>query len=147
VKVECCDLQHPIVQGLGHDDRDARWWMETGSYPCEVLDPAVRVLVRSEEVGERFGASAVVVEWDEGEGRVLHLVSHLYLQRADCRTLRDAESGTAFYKTLGLSEERARELSSRSADASAADLKAGYAMSSLVLEAIVEQKKRAGRSS
>ena len=49
-----------------------------------------KVLVKSREVGERWGADPVVVTFDEGHGTVLHLLSHLYLQRSDVREAADA---------------------------------------------------------
>lgn len=59
-----------------------QWWLEGSSYPIEVLSPHVRVLVRSSEMGQRYGADPLVVTFHHGEGTVFHLTSHYYLQRS-----------------------------------------------------------------
>jgi hypothetical protein len=42
----------------------------------------VTVLVRSTEMGRKYGEDALVVTFDYGEGTVIHLTSHYYLQRS-----------------------------------------------------------------
>jgi hypothetical protein len=87
------DGNDPLLEGFLEDGRDPLWWLETASYPIEVLDTErVRVLMRSGEVGQRLGSDPIVVTFDEGEGTVLHMMSHLYLQRGDVRDQRDAQS-------------------------------------------------------
>lgn len=82
----------PLLEGFLEDGRDPLWWLETASYPIEVLDSErVRVLMRSGEVGQHLGSDPIVVTFDEGEGTVLHMMSHLYLQRGDVRDQRDAQ--------------------------------------------------------
>ena len=42
-------------------------------------------------MSERLGNDPIVVTFDAGEGTVLHMMSHLYLQRGDVRDQRDAQ--------------------------------------------------------
>ena len=91
VRVERLDVEDPLLSGFLEDGRDPLWWLEGASYPIDVVDPArVRVLLKSSEVADRWGTDPVAVTFDEGEGTVLHLISHLYLQRSDVRDARDA---------------------------------------------------------
>jgi hypothetical protein len=98
VRVEGAGAQQdPLLAGFLEAGREPLWWLEGSSYPIEVLDPArVRVLVRSREVADHWGADAVVVTFEEGRGTVLHLLSHLYLQRSDVRTAADARPASAW---------------------------------------------------
>jgi hypothetical protein len=98
VRVESAEAQQdPLLAGFLEAGREPLWWLEGSSYPIEVLDPArVRVLVRSREVAAHWDADAVVVTFEEGRGTVLHLLSHLYLQRSDVRTAADARPASAW---------------------------------------------------
>src|SRR5262245_19217376 len=60
-------VDDPLISGFLETGREPLWWLESASYPIEVLDPArVRVLIRSGEVGRAWGADPVVVTFDEG---------------------------------------------------------------------------------
>ena len=52
--------------------------------------------MQSEEVGRRWGRDPIVVTFEEGRGTVLHMMSHLYLQRGDVRDARDAQTASAY---------------------------------------------------
>jgi len=132
----------PLLSGFFEDGREPRWWMEGASFPCEVLDPSVRVLIRSSEVGERYGADAVVVEWDEGEGKVFHLVSHLYLQRAETRTERDRAGAKEFFAESGWKEDEAVRLAAEAGDLQASELKAALTTASLASEMLLQKKRK-----
>ncbi|MBI5711386.1 MAG: hypothetical protein HZC42_13965 [Candidatus Eisenbacteria bacterium] len=137
---------HPLLAGFREDGRDPLWWMEGASYPCEVLDrDRVRVLVKSAEVGRRFGADAVVVEWDEGEGRIVHLVSHLYLQRSETRTARDRETAAAYFKGVGIEGESAARLAAEAGDLFASELKGAFTGAGLATSLFVGRKRRMGK--
>jgi hypothetical protein len=76
---------HPdaaFTRGVEVPGQTISWWLEASSYPIRVLDRRVTVLVRSREMGERYGEDALVVTFDYGEGTVVHLTSHYYLQRS-----------------------------------------------------------------
>jgi hypothetical protein len=72
----------PYTRGVEVSGQTISWWLEGQSYPIRVLDPRVTVLVRSAEMGRKYGEDALVVTFAYGEGRVFHLTSHYYLQRS-----------------------------------------------------------------
>jgi hypothetical protein len=78
------------------------WWLENKSYPFTVLDPRrVDVLIESDEMKEKYGAGPIAVAFPAGRGRVVHIVSHFYLQRCELRTERDRLSAREFAGDLG----------------------------------------------
>ncbi len=78
-------LKHVLT---GHDRH--LWWLENQSYPVEILDRRrVEVLIESEEMKRKYGSSPIAVTFTAGQGRVVHIVSHFYLQRARLTTPRD----------------------------------------------------------
>lgn len=61
-----------------------RWWLETRSFPIQVLNPsAVRVLISSWEIKSKWGEAPVLCYFDYGKtgGRIIHLISHTHLQK------------------------------------------------------------------
>ncbi|KKN17436.1 hypothetical protein LCGC14_0965840 [marine sediment metagenome] len=65
-----------------------RWWLETKSFPIQVVNyQAVRVLINSYELQDKWGESPVLVEFDYGKmgGRVIHMISHTHLQKGALR--------------------------------------------------------------
>ncbi|MFX1430741.1 MAG: hypothetical protein ACFFCY_11320 [Promethearchaeota archaeon] len=65
-----------------------RWWLETRSFPIQILNPqAVRVLIASWEIQNKWGESPVLVEFDYGKmgGRVIHMISHTHLQKGGAK--------------------------------------------------------------
>jgi hypothetical protein len=73
---------HPFTRGVEVSGQAVSWWLEGSSYPIRILDRRVTVLVRSEQMGKRYGEDPLVVTFDYGEGTVVHLTSHYYLQRS-----------------------------------------------------------------
>src|SRR5262249_20809491 len=92
VRVVFEQTDEPFLDGLLDPQADPLWWLEGSSYPIHVLDPArVKVLVSSAEMESRYGRSPIVVAFEVGQGKVYHLTSHFYLQRAETRTARHAK--------------------------------------------------------
>ena len=89
VGIEVVDGDSPYLQGVLDGDDNPQWWLEGSSYPIRVLDPErVRVLIRSGELGEKYGECAVAVVFEFGKGEVFHMISHYYLQRTELRSER-----------------------------------------------------------
>ncbi len=135
----------PLLAGFLEDGREPLWWLEGSSYPIEVVDPArVRVLIRSREVGTEWGAEPVVVTFEEGGGTVLHMLSHLYLQRSDVRGARDAQPAAAslMETAMGLSPAAADALGSELVGVNAASLKSAFTTAGLMAGAVVAQKRK-----
>jgi hypothetical protein len=83
----------PYTRGVEVPGQTISWWLEGSSYPIRVLDPRVTVLVRSQEMGQKYGEEALVVTFAYGEGRVFHLTSHYYLQRSQGdKSVKDQEA-------------------------------------------------------
>jgi hypothetical protein len=62
---------------------DPQWWLESGSYPIEIVDPErVHVEAASHELLVRYRAPAVAVRFAWGRGQVYHVISHLWLKQS-----------------------------------------------------------------
>jgi hypothetical protein len=73
---------------------DPQWWLESSSYPIEILDPdRVRVEAASHELLQRFDAPPVAVRFDWEAGHVYHVISHFWLKKT--RTADARHAGTA----------------------------------------------------
>ncbi len=65
-----------------------RWWLETRSFPIQIINhQAVRVLIGSWEIQNKWGESPVLVEFNYGKmgGRVIHMISHTHLQKGGAK--------------------------------------------------------------
>jgi len=65
-----------------------RWWLETRSFPIQILNhQAVKVLISSWEIQNKWGESPVLVEFDYGKkgGRIIHMISHTHLQKGGAK--------------------------------------------------------------
>ena len=89
----------------------AVWWLETASYPFKVAR-GVEVILTSKELERRYGSSLVAVQWDYGQGKVRHMISHLYLQRPELRSAEDHRSFTQSSYKYGLDQMSMAKLSS-----------------------------------
>ncbi|MCG3225218.1 MAG: hypothetical protein H7647_12180, partial [Candidatus Heimdallarchaeota archaeon] len=82
------------------------------SYPIEILDKKnVKVLVYSNELKTKYGESPVIVEFEHGDGKVIHMISHFYLQRTETRDKKDkmAASTTVEGKYYEMAPEAMKE--------------------------------------
>ena len=96
-------IQLVTPQGVLDGDDEPQWWLEGASYPIRVLDPErVRVLIRSGELGEKYGECAVAVVFEFGKGEVFHMISHYYLQRTELRNDRHAMSAEDYASEKGV---------------------------------------------
>jgi len=94
VRVEILSDNDPFLQTLIDGNDDPQWWLEGASYPIQIINKKeVDIIVKSKEVEEKYGESAIFVTFQYGKGRVYHMISHFYLQRAETRTGRHAYSG------------------------------------------------------
>ena len=139
------DGDDPLLEGFLEDGRDPLWWLETSSYPIEVLDSErVRVLMRSGEVGERLGCDPIVVTFDEGEGTVLHMMSHLYLQRGDVRDQRDAQPAIDYMvNDLQVGADELRGYAEQATDLNAAEVGAAMGKQRILTNQILASRKKA----
>ncbi|RMG28546.1 MAG: hypothetical protein D6732_18540 [Methanobacteriota archaeon] len=101
VRIEIVDRDNPILKGFLDEEKDTEplWWLEGSSYPIEIIDTErVNVLVRSKEIGEKYGADPVIVHFQYGKGNVYHMISHFYLQRTETRDKKQAAPAAEYAK-------------------------------------------------
>jgi len=103
VRIEVKDARDPYVAGVFHEGDDPLWWLEGSSYPIRVLAPeTVSVLITSRELEARHGEAPVAVSFPVGQGEVLHMISHYYLQRSETRTVRHTSSWKSYVAEAGV---------------------------------------------
>ncbi|NVM36992.1 MAG: hypothetical protein HWN81_15455 [Candidatus Lokiarchaeota archaeon] len=142
VRVEVLDKSNKFLEGLFNEDADPIWWLESSSYPIQILDKTrVKVLIVSKEMQEKYGESPIVITFDYGDGTILHMTSHYYLQRAELRTKRHKMSAKEYaIKEVGLSADEAEmeELKGLSLG----EAESAYSTTQFISNVIVEQQKK-----
>jgi hypothetical protein len=97
VRVEVLDTDDPFLKSLLGPDDDPQWWLESSSYPIEIINKeSVHVIVKSKEIEGKSGQAPVFIMFDYGEGKVYHMISHFYLQRSETRTARHKASAVNY---------------------------------------------------
>ena len=146
VRVDILAEEDPFLQSLIGPNDDPQWWLEGSSYPIEILNhKEVDILIKSKEIEKKYGESAVFVTFDYGRGKVYHMISHFYLQRAETRTARHAKSG-AEYANEKLNMDQYREEKYKNMgidDANLSDVEAAYSSSSIMNKILWDKRKMA----
>jgi len=74
--------RHPLLKGVFPDPARAKWWIEAEGYLFATGKGRATVLIDSRALGARYrGNKSVVVLLEPGRGRVLHALTHGYLQK------------------------------------------------------------------
>jgi len=113
VAVQVVDKTNKFLEGLFKADEEPIWWLESSSYPIQILDKEkVKVLVTSREMEKKYGEAPIVITFDFGDGgTVLHMTSHYYLQRAELRTERHKKSAKDYVQSeMAFTDEEAKEM-------------------------------------
>jgi HEAT repeat protein len=115
VVVEPASPDHPMCKGVFQDDVELMWWLEIQAFPIAIDDPGrAHVLVDSLEMLVRYGSSAMMVEWTEGLGKVMHSTSHFYLQKEGFAKASNVEERKVFAADhLGLTPQEIRDLDAK----------------------------------
>jgi hypothetical protein len=103
VGIQVVDGNHPLVNGFLPASKHAepQWWLESSSHAIEIVNKKqVRVLIRSEVLGNKYQSDAVLVTFNCGQGNVIHMISHFYLQRSETRDARHQMSATQYAKDI-----------------------------------------------
>jgi hypothetical protein len=128
----------PYTRGVEVPGQTISWWLEGQSYPIRVLDPRVTVLVRSEEMGRKYGEDPLVVTFAYGEGRVFHLTSHYYLQRSQGdKSVKDQKPTAAAGQPAVLAEALASGLQTH-------QLAAAYSSMRLLANILFHSRRQCG---
>ena len=146
VRVDILAEEDPFLQSLIGPNDDPQWWLEGSSYPIEILNhKEVDILIKSKEIEKKYGESAVFVTFDYGKGKIYHMISHFYLQRAETRTARHAKS-CAEYASEKLNMDQYRKekyMNMGIDDANLSDVEAAYSSSSMMNKILWDKRKMA----
>ncbi len=151
VEVEVADRDSSLLKHLTLSKENPKWWLEASSYPIRVLNKdKVDVLISSKEMKRKYGEAPIAVHFRYGDGQVLHIASHFYLQQNQTRTASEKKSGKAFVKedsALSPATKAAVEKNTKdfSDDVVAGDLGSAYAAQQMTSNIVVERKKDQGR--
>ncbi|MHA2037725.1 MAG: hypothetical protein ACW98X_14905 [Promethearchaeota archaeon] len=145
VAVQVVDKTNKFLEGLFKADEEPIWWLESSSYPIEILDKEqVKVLVTSKEMEKKYGEAPIVITFDFGDGgTVLHMTSHYYLQRAELRTDRHKMSAKDYVQSeMAFSDEEAEEMKNDLEGLSLGEAESAYSTTQFISNVIVEQQKK-----
>lgn len=141
VRIEAIDREDSVILGFLDEKTDPVWWLEGSSYPIKILDKEkVKILIRSKELGERYGEDAVVVRFTHGEGTVYHMISHFYLQRTETRDKKQATAATEYVKDKSMSEEQVNNVAG--SKVTYGELQSANMSADFVSRVIIRQKKK-----
>ena len=146
VRVDILAEEDPFLQSLIGPNDDPQWWLEGSSYPIEILNhKEVDILIKSKEIEKKYGESAVFVTFDYGKGKIYHMISHFYLQRAETRTARHAKSGAEYAnEKLNMDQYRKEKYMNMGIDdANLSDVEAAYSSSSMMNKILWDKRKMA----
>lgn len=150
VEVQVKQGDDNLLKHLTLSKENPKWWLEASSYPIRVLNKEkVDVLITSSEMKTRYGEAPIAVHFRYGDGQVLHIASHFYLQQNQTRTVADAKTSSAYLKEdTALSPTTKKALEGKaefSDDVAAGDLGSAYAAQQMTSNIVVERKKDQGR--
>ncbi len=145
VAVQVVDKTNKFLEGLFQADEEPIWWLESSSYPIEILNKEkVKVLVTSKEMEQKYGEAPIVITFDFGDGgTVLHMTSHYYLQRAELRTDRQKMSAKDYVKSeMAFSDAEAEEIEKDLEGVSLGEAESAYSTTQFISNVIIEQQKK-----
>lgn len=146
VRIEVVEDDNPFLKGVMDASDDPQWWLEASSYPIRILDPgAVKVLLRSRELGAKYGEQAVAVLFEHGAGEVFHMISHYYLQRTELRSERHKAAASEWVAAKGVSVSA--PVAAQMEDLSLGEVEAAGSSARLFANVVAEKKKRSNRVS
>ncbi len=149
VAVQVAQRDDNLLKHLTLSKTDPKWWLESSSYPIRVLNAEkVDVLITSREMKAKYGDSPIAVHFRYGDGQVLHIASHFYLQQNQTRTVAEGKKGSDYIKSdtvLSESTKKALESAGTGGDVKAGDLSSAYAAQQMTSNIVVERKKDQGR--
>lgn len=136
VRVEIRSSDNPFLRGVIDEGEDPLWWLEASSYPIQVLDPRVEVLISSSELEGKYGEAPVAVLFGHGEGEVFHMVSHYYLQRTELREARHRVSAFEYANAKGVTP------TPDMADLTAGEVESAHSSARLFANVIAQKKRK-----
>lgn len=144
VRIELVASDDSFLKLLLSDQDDPQWWLESSSYPIEIMDEKrVKVMVSSKEIGRKYGASPVFVAFDYGNGTVYHMISHFYLQRSETRTERHMRPGAEYLNEKGIPAALRAKYAAMGIEASKlADVESAFTSTAMMNKVLFDRKKK-----
>ncbi len=144
VRIELVASDDSFLKLLLSDQDDPQWWLESCSYPIEIMDEKrVKVMVSSKEIGRKYGASPVFVAFDYGKGTVYHMISHFYLQRSETRTERHMRPGADYLNEKGIPAALRAKYAAMGIEASKlADVESAFTSTAMMNKVLFDRKRR-----
>lgn len=143
VRVEVMDKDDPVINGFLDEKTAPVWWLEGSSYPIKVLNKdKVKVLIRSNELKDKYGEEAVLIKFNHGKGVVYHMISHFYLQRTETKDAKQKTNANAYMldKNISISEDSA--LKGQIENLDYGTVQSANTSSEFIMRAVVNQKKK-----
>lgn len=138
VPVSIVDPYNKYTLGVAENGSKPVWWLETASYPIEILDnKGVITLLTSQELGKRYGQSPVAVEFQHGKGKVFHFISHFYLQKTGKKS--NNNSVAFMNQNLGLTNQEVGSVIKDVQDVSFAEAESAYSSARLIYNIILDK--------
>lgn len=148
VEVEVREAETNLLKHLKLSKENPKWWLEADSYPIRVLDPdKVDVLVTSREMKKKYGESPIAVHFRYGDGQVLHIASHFYLQQNQTRSVAEKKKAKDFVATEStLAPATKAALKNKPAvdfsdDVVAGDLGSAYTSQQMTTNIVLDRKR------
>lgn len=150
VAVQVKQSDNNLLKHLTLSKEDPKWWLEASSYPIRILNKdKVDVLITSREMKTKYGDAPIAIHFRYGDGQVLHIASHFYLQQNQTRTMAEAKKSSSFIQEdTALSAGTKKALEGKvefSDDVVAGDLSSAYAAQQMTSNIVVERKKDQSR--
>jgi hypothetical protein len=150
VEVEVKEAEHNLLKHLSLSGDNPKWWLEGSSYPIRVLAPdKVDVLITSREMKKKYGEAPIAVHFRYGDGQVLHMASHFYLQQGQARTLAEKKKSKDYLANdakLAPATKKALEGKVQFADdVVAGDLNSAYSAQQVTSNLVVARKRDQSR--
>jgi hypothetical protein len=140
VRVEVVDAENRFLQGVMDAGDDPQWWLEGSSYPITILDrDRVKVLLASRQLAEQWGQAPVAVVFPHGEGEVLHMISHYYLQRTELRNARHRAAASAYAAEKGVAMDADLD------DLTLGEVESASTSARLFANVVADKKRRSAR--
>jgi hypothetical protein len=139
--VEIVDKEDPVVRGFWDEETQPVWWLEGMSYPIRILNKnTVKVLIRSDELKNKYGEDAVLVRFEYGKGVVYHMISHFYLQRTEVKNVVQEERAEKYIIVKGVSKNR--KFMEQAKQLNYGEVQSANTSSEFIMRAVINQKKR-----
>ena len=140
VPIEVIDQEDPVLKGFLDEETKPVWWLEGISYPIRVINKnKVKMLVRSEELKEKYGEEAVLVRFEHGKGVVYHMISHFYLQRTEIKDVKQEEKAEKYIIVKG--GARNKNLLKQAASLSYGQVQSANTSAEFIMRAVIHHKK------